>query len=154
MLIFQVSGDQFSLQSNTYIYFLQVLIKYNSLITSCSSPFHLTVMAQTYEYPATLDTWRPIQYDRNGSYPSTLRFRHHFFLCRLKIVIEAVYSKPPALYLFLGLRQEVVGIYFHFLNLLTVSIKAPPSHQPRPLCRSRLPCTVSVFSSGVIDRRL
>jgi hypothetical protein len=49
-------------------------------------------MAESYEYPPALIQHRPLQYNRQGLHPATLKLRHHFFLTRAKIVFHEVFA--------------------------------------------------------------
>ena len=86
-------------------------------MTSCKLAYHSTMMQSNLENPPTLAAWRPLQYEHQGSFPSTLKLRHHFFLCRLKVAMLEIYARPPDVYLYEGLRQEVVCVLLLFFSI-------------------------------------
>jgi hypothetical protein len=44
-------------------------------------------MADSYEYPPALANYQPLQYERKGLFPISLKLRHRFFLTRAKFVL-------------------------------------------------------------------
>jgi len=47
-------------------------------------------MANSYEYPPALANYRPLQYERAGLFPISLKLRHRFFLTRAKFVMTKI----------------------------------------------------------------
>lgn len=47
-----------------------------------------TLMADSYEYPASLSTYPPHSFDRKGLIPIGLKLAYHFFITRAKIVLK------------------------------------------------------------------
>lgn len=71
-------------------------------------------MAQTFEYPPALNSHR-LHIDRTDRVAASMRFTHHFFLTRLKLIfLDTMFRKEGRGNLLPGLTQETV---FHFFNL-------------------------------------
>jgi len=47
-------------------------------------------MAATYEFPPALARHRPLVFQTNAAHQGALRFQHHFFLTRLKMIAFSV----------------------------------------------------------------
>ena len=73
-------------------------------------------MADSYEYPPSLIQHRPLQYNRQGLYPATLKLRHHFFLTRVKIVFQEVLTACIYGHVEDYLQEELVRISYYSLQ--------------------------------------
>ena len=73
-------------------------------------------MAETYEYPPSLNHYRPINFSYGAHVQSNLKLKHHFFLTRVKIVFREVvkFKAIDAAKTDYFLQNEVVsGSCFH-----------------------------------------
>jgi hypothetical protein len=66
-------------------------------------------MADTYEYPPSLKTYRPLQFERTGIYPASLKLRHHFFITRAKIVFLEVFETANTVRVDRYMQEEMVS---------------------------------------------
>lgn len=81
-------------------------------------------MADTYEFPPSLSSYRPLQFDRSGLYPSTLRLRHHFFITRVKIIFKEILKVPNTDRVDSYFQEEMVGHpHWYYIQILTKAEK-------------------------------
>jgi hypothetical protein len=85
-----------------YIYFFRSLSDYRLIISSMA----------TFEYPPAFVASRPPNRERSGVLRITVRLAHHFFLSRLKIVLNELIHMKPNKYLEQGFQIELVPTAF------------------------------------------
>ncbi len=78
-------------------------------------------MAQSYEFPPSLKTYRPLQADRPGLYSMALKLQHHFFITRAKIVFQEVLKVDNTVRVERYLQEEIVC--YTCRTLLTMKMK-------------------------------
>jgi hypothetical protein len=67
-------------------------------------------MATSFEYPPAFLNPGPLQFGGKPIFPSIMKLRHHFFLCRLKVILQSILKQPCTVYLANGLRHETVSL--------------------------------------------
>ena len=66
-------------------------------------------MATSFEYPPAFLNIGPLQFGAKPIFPSIMKLRHHFLLCRLKVILQYILKRPCSIYVANGLRHETVS---------------------------------------------
>jgi hypothetical protein len=108
-------------------------------------------MAESYEYPPRLIQHRPLQYNRQGLYPATLKLRHHFFLTRVKIIFREVLTGSMTDEVEEYLQQELVRTsYSNSQSLILELLPGEFGAKSRLVCGCRCSGADPTLVAGIV----